>query len=126
MKWLIWLITLSLSAQPVYSWDLSELFKPQKKKVVQQTGHSKKTKKKAEPSPTPKPKADEGRKNYYQVDADWMARYSALEAIWKYQIPEDDQIIFEAGKYYVPPVVYRHYDDMAVTPKRNGSRAAPH
>ncbi len=58
---------------------------------------------------------------YVPVEIDWMARYWEEEAAWDYYIPEDDQIRFVDGKYQVPIVVYRHYEDMAKTPRRTPS-----
>jgi len=123
MKLLVGLM-LILIAQSAYSWDLSDLFKPNKTQKT--TRHlptkKKRAKEKPEPAPTPTPTPSPSRQNYHKVDIEWMAKYRALEAVWAYQIPEDDLIQFEGGSYYVPPVVYRHFDDMASTPKRNGSR----
>ena len=55
----------------------------------------------------------------FKVDTEWLAKYRVLEAIWDYQIPEDDGIFFYDGAYYVPANVYRHYEDMSnVTPQQ--------
>jgi hypothetical protein len=57
----------------------------------------------------------------FTVDAQWMAQYKAMEVKWKYPIPEDKDIRYENGKFIVPVVVYRHYEDMAnTTAKREG------
>lgn len=80
------------------------------------------------PTPTPKPKGK--RKAHvarvtpkkstdtFTVDYEWMARYWELESAWDYWIPEDDQIKFKDGKYIVPVVVFKHYEDMANTARR--------
>lgn len=83
---------------------------------------------KPKPSPAPKRKTKPKEKNdtppkiheriYKTVDAQWMARYWELEAAWDYDIPEDDLIEFKEGKYRVPVVVYRHFEDMVNTPRR--------
>lgn len=52
------------------------------------------------------------------VDPEWLARYWELEATWDYAIPEDDLIKWKDGKYVVPIVVFRHYEDMVNTPRR--------
>ena len=51
--------------------------------------------------------------NYRVVDTQWWADYLALEAQWDYYIPEDDYVWSANGKYLVPIVVYRHYEDMS-------------
>jgi len=58
----------------------------------------------------------------FKVDHQWLARYWELEATWGYWIPEDDQIKFKDGKYIVPIVVFKHYEDMAKTPRRDATR----
>ena len=55
------------------------------------------------------------------VDAEWMAHYWELEAAWDYPIPEDDLIKWKDGKYIVPISVFKHYEDMANTPRRIAS-----
>ncbi len=67
---------------------------------------------KATPTPTTR------KRIYVPVDLEWMAQYWEQEAAWDYYIPEDDQIKFVDGKYQVPIVVYRHYEDMFKTPRR--------
>jgi hypothetical protein len=117
-----WLLMATLLIMPVQSraFDLSDLFKP-KKKIVQKTPHKqrKQTSNKhtatARPTSTP-PNSEVRYKGSFVVDSVWMARYRTLEAIWDYEIPEDAGIQYEAGKYLVPPVVFRHYEDMAKTP----------
>src|SRR6267154_3928021 len=52
------------------------------------------------------------------VDPQWIARYWELEMAWDYWIPEDEQIKFRDGKYIVPIVVFKHYEDMANTARR--------
>ena len=49
-----------------------------------------------------------------------MANYWELVAAWDYSIPDEREITFSDGKYHVPPVVYRHYDDMVSARKRAG------
>ncbi len=55
---------------------------------------------------------------YVTVEVDWMAQYWEQEAAWDYYIPEDNQIRFVDGKYLVPVVVFKHYEDMVKTPRR--------
>ena len=90
--------------------DFSKLFGPQKKKVVKKelpkkVVHHRKSKAIATPT-----------RKTFTVDADWMARYWTLVALWDYPIPEEKDIRYENGKYIVPAVVFRHYEDMAATP----------
>jgi hypothetical protein len=54
----------------------------------------------------------------FTVDPEWIARYWELQAAWDYPIPEDDQIQWKDGKYIVPLMVQKHYEDMLNTPKR--------
>lgn len=58
---------------------------------------------------------------YVVVEPEWIARYTEQEQAWDYFIPDDDLIRFDAGQYIVPIVVYRHYEDMAKTPRRSPS-----
>jgi len=109
---LAWIIVMLLGVYPGSAWDLSDLLKPKKKPV-----QTVRRKKKHAPAKTKSDKETPA-PQIFVVDQEWMARYRALEAIWQYQIPEDDQIRFYENKYYVPPVVYRHYEDMARTPLR--------
>src|SRR5215471_763420 len=44
----------------------------------------------------------------FKVDAEWLAKYRVLEALWDYEIPDDQGIFFYEGSYYVPVNVYRH------------------
>jgi hypothetical protein len=123
MRFLACLLMAILPITPVLShaFDLSNLFKP-KKKIVQKTPHKHKKAKPShndttKPKPTATPPNPEVRyKGFFVVDSMWMARYRTLEAIWDYEIPEDAEIRYEEGKYLVPPVVFRHYEDMAKTP----------
>jgi hypothetical protein len=104
MNFLRLLIVLALSACTV---EIKPLPKKKKKRAAK---HSQHQKAKREPSKLESEK-------HFQVDSAWMARYRVLEATWDYEIPEDDNIEYQNGKYRVPPVVYRHYEDMAQTPK---------
>jgi len=53
------------------------------------------------------------------VDTQWLANYIVLEKAWDYPIPDDYDIRFLGeGKYEVPIVVYRHYEDMLDAKKR--------
>lgn len=83
----------------------------------------------SKPAPKPKPKIARKKKSKpksrpehtdisFEVDSQWMANYRMLEVEWQYVIPEDDEIRFKNGNYIVPLVVYRHFQDMAVTPPR--------
>lgn len=86
-------------------------------------------------TPKPKPKPKSKRKAHIAhvtpkqstktltVDYEWMARYWELETAWDYWIPEDDQIKFKDGKYIVPVVVFKHYEDMANTARRTPAAA---
>ena len=111
MRLLIWILAAAISLQSLdaTALDFSKLFKPQKKTVPRKTKHYK-----SKPTPTPKPKPNG---KLIQVDPEWMARYWTLEAIWTYPIPEDADIKYNDGKYYVPKVVHWHYETMAETPK---------
>ncbi len=80
---------------------------PRKKK------HVAKRPPKAKPSQTPSVN-----QIYVTVEIDWMAKYWEQEAAWDYYLPEDNQIRFVDGKYQVPIVVFRHYEDMVKTPRR--------
>lgn len=68
---------------------------------------------KSRPTPIPITKS-----MYVPVEIDWMARYWEEEAAWDYYIPDDNLIRFINGKYMVPIVVYKHYEDMVKTPRR--------
>jgi hypothetical protein len=52
------------------------------------------------------------------VDNEWIAHYKILSDLYAYPIPEDKSIEFKNGKYYVPAVVYRHYEDMMKSPRK--------
>ena len=90
--------------------------KKQKKHVVR-----KRSKPTSIVSVTPTP-AMRGKAGTYVVDAQWMADYWEQELAWGYWIPEDDEVKFIEGKYYVPPVVYRHFEDMRATVKTEQRR----
>lgn len=62
---------------------------------------------------------------YVEVEPEWIARYTEQEQAWDYFIPDDDLIRFDEGKYIVPIVVYRHYEDMAKTPRRSTTPPPP-
>lgn len=82
------------------SW-LSRLFQPTKVKQVAKHKTSRRAAKKiTKPQDT------------FEVDAQWIATYREQEVAWDYFIPDDDHIRFENGKFYVPAVVFRHYQDM--------------
>jgi|SRR5215831_2531304 len=103
-------LCLAFSLSSVEPLDFSKLFAPRKTKVVRKEPpkkivHHRKSKGIATPT-----------RKTFTVDADWMARYWTLVALWDYPIPEEKDIRFENGKYIVPAVVYRHYEDMAATP----------
>jgi hypothetical protein len=46
------------------------------------------------------------------VDAQWLAKYNALEAKYNYTIPQDWEIKSEKGKFRVPQSVIDHFSDM--------------
>jgi|SRR5215471_4308990 len=104
------LLSVVIITQPCSALDFSKIFSPPKKKTVEKARPKKKTPVKT----TPKKKKDY---RTYEVDPEWMAQYWLLESVWDYPIPEDKDIQFKNGKYIVPVVVYRHYEDMANTPK---------
>src|SRR5262245_56340214 len=126
MRLVIVALLLAFNSQPMAAeWHLSDLFKPPKKKTVRKPIHKKHATPIPRPrvTPTPKPAPKETIVNgYFVVDEVWMARYRVLEAIWDYEIPEDTYIGYADGRWYVPPVVYRHYEDMAKTPHRATDR----
>jgi hypothetical protein len=101
-------IAVSFSLEPsAMALDFSKLFAPAKKKVVQRPTRKKHI---AHKDDTP---SQASTKKFFPVTLEWMARYRVLESMWDYPVPEDSEIRFENGQYYVPAVVYRHYDDMA-------------
>lgn len=98
-------------------WNSLTKRSPQKvqKRSAKQTRKAHKT---LLPSPTPAPPEEKR-----AVDAQWIADYRQLELAWDYPIPDDDQIDFKDGKYYVPLVVAKHYEDMLNTaPRRAADR----
>ena len=117
---LLLMVSLPIMTVQSHALDLSKLYKP-KKKIVQKASpvkHKKDSHKNVpKPVPKPTPPSPEVRyKGFFVVDSIWMARYRTLEAVWDYEIPEDAAIQYHSGKYLVPPVVFRHYEDMAKTP----------
>lgn len=66
--------------------------------------------------------AMQGAEKTFTVDAQWMAQYRAMVALFKYPIPEEKQIRYEGGKFIVPLVVYRHYEDMTVAATKREQR----
>ncbi len=95
---------------------LRSMFPSAKPKVVPKK--RKRVIRSVKPSPVPIAKPEISKRIYVPVEVDWMAQYWEQEAAWDYYIPEDEQIRFIDGKYQVPIVVYRHYEDMAKTPRR--------
>ncbi len=68
----------------------------------------------------------QGAEKTFTVDAQWMAQYRAMVALFKYPIPEEKQIRYEKGKFIVPLVVYRHYEDMQLAAvKREQNKSSP-
>jgi hypothetical protein len=63
-----------------------------------------------------------GAEKTFTVDAQWMAQYKAMVALFKYPIPEEKQIRYEGGKFVVPLVVYRHYEDMTMAATKREQR----
>ena len=92
---------------------------PQKKHKV--THH-----KKSNPSPTPTktppaiPTDKRSPSGDFIVDNQWYANYLEQEVAWSYYLSYDKDIKFVDGSFHVPPVVYRHSQDMAMAgaPKR--------
>jgi len=84
------------------AFDFSKIFLPPKKKIVQS---------KPRHIPSRKHKHDHARK--FIVGPEWISRYFALVEIWNYPLPEDALIRYSDGNYIVPPVVFRHYEDMS-------------
>src|SRR5215468_9787571 len=123
MTFLVWLIAFGIFMQSAMAWGLRGLFKP-KKKAVQAQKKKNKPRNIASPTPTPSPSPQPEDKKiikregvFFAVESQWLAQYRIFEAAWDYPIPEDDDIRFIDGKYHVPAVVYRHYEDMEKTPK---------
>ena len=95
------------------------MFQPRKPiatPVKRKRSRSKKSSK--ESTMKPRQKEEESEKTL-KVDMEWMAKYVELEQQWDYPIPEDDYIWRENGGFVVSPIVIKHYEDMAKTPKRN-------
>lgn len=112
-----WALISVLIAQPLQSFDFRKFFQPPKTKVEKKI-LKKKKKVHPRPTPAPTPQPEIVRVGLtFVVDAQWIATYRTLEAAWDYPIPEDDDIKFINGKYHVPVVVYRHYEDMVNTPR---------
>lgn len=109
---LLWLVFSSTSIGADSLWNLFK--KKSKPKVVQKVKHRShpSNKRKAEKKPKQEPTVPEG---FKLVDAQWMANYVELEAAWDYYIPEDAWIWSANGKYLVPIVVFKHYEDMRNT-----------
>lgn len=88
-----------------------KLFSPAKPKVVKKRvvvhHHRRITKTRVTQSETPR-----NGKGYFIVDSQWYAEYLAMESARTYWIYDDKDIEFMDGKFHVPPVVYRHYEDM--------------
>ncbi len=61
---------------------------------------------------SPAPETNRTSSGLYIVDMQWYANYLEQEAAWGYWIQDDESIKIDNGKVYVPPVVYRHYEDM--------------
>ncbi len=120
MNALILVLLVAFAASPVHAEPrkkesgfqkvLKSMFPSSKPKVVPK--RTKKSKPKPTATPTPKSKK-------HEVDSEWIARYLEQEAAWDYEIPDDDLIEWKDGKYHVPSVVFRHYEDMLNTPRRS-------
>src|SRR6516225_8747438 len=100
------LVLIGIQIMSVTAFDLSDIFKPQKKKTAQHHygGKAKKAKRsqpaRATPSPSPRPAggpipatpsaqslrlpATRGSNVYFLVDGEWLARYRVYEALWSY------------------------------------------
>jgi hypothetical protein len=63
-----------------------------------------------------------GAEKTFTVDAQWMAQYRAMVVMFKYPIPEEKQIRYESGKFIVPLVVYRHFEDMTLAATKREQR----
>lgn len=127
MRAVVLLMALVLAASP-YSDALSEtkrqtfwerLFNPSKPKPQPKKRHKSASSpaSKASPARSPTPTERRNGDGYFIVDSQWYANYVTEEMAWDYWIPEDSLVRFRDGKYHVPPVVYRHYEDMVKTPK---------
>lgn len=99
---------------------LKSLFQPRTKKATQKRTRKKHVEK-LKPKSGHEPKTEEG----IPVNTGWMARYWELEAAWDYPIPEDKLIKWKDGKYIVPFLVFKHYEDMANTPRRASAALGP-
>jgi len=114
------MVVLPIMSVQSHAFDLSDLFKP-RKKIIQETLRKHKKHKKVWKSATSK-EPPRNKHGFFIVDAQWYANYLEQELIWNYWIPEDAQIKSRDGKIHVPPVVFRHYEDMLKTP-RTGSNS---
>ena len=118
MKAATWFIVLALALSPCAAAKDKRSFW-QKMFVAKPKPVKKRHKSHPKPKPSP-PKRDTTRneKGCFIVEPQWMATYWEVVAAWDYQIPDERDITFKDGKYHVPPVVYRHYDDMVNARKR--------
>lgn len=128
MTFVVLVLAIVLTAMPMFGetqqrkkkaptfWE--RLFKPQttKTSIRRPKPHKHADKPRPQPTPTPVPTdslaPSRAKDGSFIVDAQWMAYYWEQELAWDYPIPEDQDIKFVEGKYHVPPVVYRHYEDM--------------
>ncbi len=127
MKALICFLVLTLASPDAHAKDKEtfwqRLFAPTPKpKMVRKRriAPRQKTPPVSKPKPSPTPEVLRNSTGCYIVDQQWYANYLVREAAWDYYIPDDDGIKFVDGLYHVPPVVYRHFQDMVAAgdPKR--------
>ncbi len=128
MKVIVFFLALAL-ASPCVAKDKRSLWQKmfvatKKEKTVKKRSHGKKSspERQTNPKPTSTPikEAPRNGNGFFIVSAQWYANYLVREAAWDYYVPDDDGIKFIDGKYHVPPVVYRHFEDLvsAGDPKR--------
>ncbi len=125
MKRIVFFLVLAL-ASPCVAGDkrsfLEKMFSPKKSKTVKKrsAARQKSPPPKPKPSVSPTTEAPRNGKGYFIVTEQWYANYLVREAAWDYYIPDDDGIQYINGQYHVPPVVYRHFQDLVAAgdPKR--------
>jgi hypothetical protein len=70
------------------------------------------THRRAAPS-APAPRRKAAKDDSTLVGADWVKTYKAMEAQFKYSIPDDAKIKAEGAQFRVPRTVVNHFNDMA-------------
>ena len=126
MKVLVMVIVLILAVSPcaICAKDTRPLWKrifiPLKVKPKPSKKHRVIHQKEAVTSETPEEKRSKS--GMFVVDSQWWATYVEQEAAWGYWIPDDANVKFKDGKIHVPPVVYRHWQDLEEAKKRKEKR----